>query len=95
MQHKLDPQHSLVYEQIFSLHLLYGSMDTTICQFDSFFKKYLLKNFAKFLRDETNQLMNSSFDDKDLKVLDSGLKGSVKKCHSAQISPNKMWESEF
>lgn len=50
---------------------MYGTMDTTICQFDSFFKKYLMKNFVKFFRDEANQLTESPFDEKNLKVLDS------------------------
>ena len=43
-------------------------MDSTICQFDHFFKKYLMKNFAKFFRDEGNQLTESSLNEK---VLDS------------------------
>ena len=50
---------------------MYGTMDSTICQFDSFFKKYMLKYYAKFFHEEKNQLTESSFDDKYLKVLDS------------------------
>lgn len=55
---------------------MYGSLDSTICQFDAFFKKYLLKNFAKFFKPDSNQVTESSFDDKNLKVLDSQVEGS-------------------
>lgn len=36
------------YRHIYSLHQLYGTFDSTICQFDSFFKKYLLSHFEYF-----------------------------------------------
>ena len=56
---------------------MYGSLDSTLCQFDAFFKKYMLKNFAKFFKDDSNQLTESSFDDStNLKVLDSQVDGS-------------------
>ena len=42
------------YRHIYALHSLFGSMDSTLCQFDSFFKKYLLKSFENFLTDRVN-----------------------------------------
>ena len=51
MTQRFQQKMEQAYSHIYALHQLYGTMDSTLCQFDSFFKKYLLNNFEKFLTD--------------------------------------------